>query len=312
MTVELTKVDNLTSLITDEFFKALSLRPDGRIRKFIAPIVHKPTWKFSNIAASFDDLIEEHSFPYASAWMMTHFVDEVKYHGRENIPRNGPLLLISNHPGLVDGLAISSNVDRDDIKLMMSGVPFVRHLKNTSQHMVFTTTDTVDRMTALRSSIRHLRNQGSLLIFATGKLDPDPSFRPVEAVSSALERWSNSVAVMVKSVPDIQVVVSIVSGVLSKRYYRHPLTRLRKSQHDRQRISEFMQVIRQLITSKKLNLKTKVSFSCPLTAGDFPTYLDKSGIMDRLIYEGKSLLNEHLSRDPAEWTTLPIHDFVGP
>lgn len=310
MTVKLTKTDNLTDLITDEVLKALSLKPDGQLRKLIAPIVHKPTWKFSNLATRFDDLITQQGFPYASGWMMSHFVEEVQTHGVDRLPASGPLLLISNHPGVVDGLVISANLARDDLKIMMSGVPFVRHLENTPNHMIFTTLDTMDRMSALRSSIRNLREQRSLLIFATGKLDPDPSFRPVDVVCEALERWSNSVAVMINSVPNIQIVISIVSGVLSKQYFGHPLTKLRKTQHDRQRISEFLQVIRQLVTSKTLGLSAKVSFSNPITIEDFADDLDKTSIMESLISEAKLLLDEHISRPVEDWTSMSLDKFV--
>lgn len=310
MAVKLEKVDYLNHLITDEFLKALSLKPDGRFRKYIAPLVRRPTWKFSNIAANFDNLIDQEGFGTAATWLMNHFTDDVKFHGKERIPQSGPLLLISNHPGVIDGLVISSNLPRDDVKIIMSGVPFVRNLENTSEHMIFTTLDTYDRMSTARASIKHLRSEKSLLIFATGKLDPDPSFRSVEDASSALERWSQSVALMIKRVPNIQVVISIVGGVLAEKFFHHPLTRVRKTPHDRQRISEFMQVTRQLLMSKPLGLHSKVSFSHPLTAKEFPSNMDKASIMETLIEEAKNLLQEHVTREANAWTSMQLQEHV--
>ena len=42
----------------------------------------------------------------AGGYALGRMARQVRVHGRDNVPMNGPLLLVSNHPGLADAVAV--------------------------------------------------------------------------------------------------------------------------------------------------------------------------------------------------------------
>jgi len=99
---------------------------------------------------------------------MPYFVTDLRVWGQSNVPKEGPLLIISNHPGTYDSIAISAALPRNDLKIIAGGYPFLRQLPAASQHLIFVSSDIQERMTSLRNAIRHLQQGSSLLIFPSG------------------------------------------------------------------------------------------------------------------------------------------------
>jgi hypothetical protein len=66
-------------------------------------------------------------------------------------------------------------------------------------------------------------------------------------------------------VPTAKLILAITSGVLSREFINHPLTKIYKNDHERRRIMEFMQMIKQMVRGKTVPLKPRVSFSTPIT-----------------------------------------------
>ena len=127
------------------------------------------------------------------------FVDQTKVIGAETLPKEGPLLIASNHPGAYDSLVISSQIPRDDLKIISSDIPFVKKLPETSKHMIFSTHDPHDRMSAARKAIRHLKDGGALLIFARATMDPSvmkrqrrKSIRVKRSKNVLWQRWGRT------------------------------------------------------------------------------------------------------------------------
>jgi hypothetical protein len=59
-------------------------------------------------------------------------------------------------------------------------------------------------------------------------------------------------------------VVATVRGVISPRWFHHPVARLWKKPEQRQKVAEIFQVAGQLVRSKRLPLVPAVVFSPPL------------------------------------------------
>ncbi len=55
--------------------------------------------------------------------------------------------------------------------------------------------------------------------------------------------------------------ISVVSGVLSRGWFRNPLLHLWKRPEQRQKIAEILQVVQQLVWSRDLGLTPSVSLS---------------------------------------------------
>lgn len=260
------KTKTLANDLVFELNKSLGFRKDGLVQPFLKPLVWKPMVRFSEMATIFEHRVVQEGWQKASAWFITHFVDKVKTLGAEHLPKEGPLVIAANHPGAYDSLVISSHIPRDDVKIISSDIPFVKKLPDTSKHMIFSTQDTHDRMSAARSALRHLKNGGTLLVFARGTMDPDPAFMPGSEVE--LTRWTSSLGLFMRNVPQTKLAVSLISGVISPKFINHPATLFRRGRVNKQRLSEFFQVMYQLLVPGKIMVSPNLSFGLPVTLDD--------------------------------------------
>lgn len=277
--------------LIDELVKLLGLSPSGLPRHLLNPVLFPTANAFAKIASSFDRIVEQAGFRDAAGWALSHFANKVDVLGLEHIPQEGPLLVVSNHPGSVDALAIASQLPRQDLKIVVSGIPFVQKLRSAAEHIIFATSDAHERMAAVRSIIRQLEAGGSLLIFPTGTVDPDPAIMP--GASEALRQWSPSLEIILRRVPETNLLVTIVSGVLSPRFLQNPLTRIRKGIRDRQKMAEFLQIAQQLFLPRSLTLVPQISFAEPITPGQLVEPDPSCGILPRVIARAQELLVQH-------------------
>jgi len=279
MTIRKAHVDSLKCAITDEAFRALGFPADGRVRRLFGPLMGPAANRLANLAASFDQDLANFGISETARRYLPRFIDAITVCGKQNIPADGPLLIVSNHPGTLDGFVIISNLLRDDLKLIISGVPFVQALPAASRYLIYTPADAQLRIKTVRAAIRHLESGGVLLIFPTGILDPDP--------------WSPSLEIFLRKVPQTKVLVTIVSGVLSPSCLRNPLTRLRKEFWQQQRIAEYIQVIQMMFFAKKFNLNPKVTFGEPLSTSELLAAGDVESIMGVIIDQARQVLAIH-------------------
>jgi hypothetical protein len=284
-------VGNLNHLITGELLRALKIAPKSRLAELIRVVIWPATHRMARIGLRFDQKVAEVGLLNAARWILPNFISKLDVSGRQELPETGPLLIASNHPGVADAFALTANVPRPDLKIVASAMPLFRNLPHTCQHLIFATTNTHERMGTLRSAIRHLRDGGALLIFPSGTVEPDPAFIP--GAIAALSKWSSSIGILAKSVPETNVVTAIVSGVLSPRSIRNPLTRLRKETMDRQKLAEVLQVVRQLVVPIKLSVDTHVAFGNPVEAGE-AALRDARSYANQIIDSARKLLSEQL------------------
>jgi hypothetical protein len=205
-------------------------------------------------------------------------------------------LITSNHPGTCDSLVIAATIPRPDLKIVATGAPFVQGLRNAAQNLIYTSRDVHERMMVVRRAIHHLQDGGALLIFPTGTIDPDPALSS-EAVND-LGKWSPSIEVMLRHVPQTRVLLTIVSGVLSARWRWNPFVRLMGDDHRQRSVAEFLQVIQQMIYPNSLHLTPRLTFSNPLTTDDLTS--EGQGMLDGMIEHARCLLEDHM----AHWENL--------
>jgi hypothetical protein len=93
----------------------------------------------------------------------------------------------------------------------------------------------------------------------------------MEGADAEIDNWSPSIEFFLKKVPQLNSLVTIVSDVLAPKYLNHPLTLFRKTRRDRQRISEFVQVIQQLVFPGKFYLSPKLTFAESIRLADLKT-----------------------------------------
>ncbi len=275
------KTNILANDLVFELNKSLGFRKDGFLQRILKPMVWKPMVRFSELATHFDYRIVQEGFQKASAWFISHFVDRVTDLGVENLPTEGPLLVAANHPGAYDSMVITSRLPRDDVKIISSDIPFVKKLPDTSKHMIFSGPDPHTRMGVARKALRHLKNGGALLVFARGTIDPDPAFMP--GSEEELDRWTSSLGLFLRNVPQTKMAIALVSGILSPKYINHPSTVFRKRRVDKQRLSEFFQIMDQIMDPGKLMFSPNLSFAPTLTLDELGGGRDINKITKKII-----------------------------
>ncbi len=252
--------------ILEEIFKAAKIPKVQLLRNILIQLFSTATRRFSELIAKFDARVEKNGFITSAQMALLELCGQVDCIGQKKIPIKGPLIIASNHPGTYDGLAIISQLPRSDFRLIVSGIPFFKNLPNASKYLIFATHDVSERMDVIRKSIRHLMQGGMIIIFPSGRLDPDPSI--FSHADKDLDKWSRSIEILMNKVPNTKLVLAITSGILSGEFINHPITRLFSNDHERRRIMEFMQVIKQMIRDKPVELHPKVTFGNPISFQD--------------------------------------------
>lgn len=265
MTDEIVQTTTLRRSILDDIFKDFD-HSRRWVRKILEPLVWTSVNRFARICARFDETVANAGFREAMRELLADLVRDISHQGQEHIPPDGPLLIVSNHPGAYDSLAIAASLPRDDLQVVATGYPLLRRLPNASRHLIFTDPQADPNVSVARTSIRHLLSGGALLIFPSGRVEPDPAAVP--GALEALSAWSPSVELFLRRVPQTKVLVTIVSGVLSPFFLRNPLIRLWKGIRDPLVIAEVTQVITQMLFSKWVRLKPSISFGLPKTVDE--------------------------------------------
>lgn len=285
---------SLQQAILDEAFWVFGFDRRPWLRRLIEPLFRWPVGRFAQLTAGYENQVAQTGLREATQALMPHFIEKVDIIGDNHLPSGGPLLVVSNHPAAYDFFLIAATLPRDDLKLLASNINIVRKLPATADHFIFMASngvlgDSYSRMAAVRASIRHLRSGGALLIFPTGTVDPDPAVS-AEGARQALSRWSPSLELLLRKVPEIQVVVSIVSGVLSPGWYKSPITRLRKEPHNKQKVAEIFQVVQQLFLPGSLKLYPRLAFSLPFQTGQLRESTANGGVLPVIKAEAYRLL----------------------
>ena len=167
--------DQLSDLIAGEIANALGLSRTGAHMRVIGPIVRRVTRRFSDLATAFDADIEALGFREGARRFAAHFIEGFEVSGAETIPADGPLIVAANHPGVTDALVLLAALPRDDAKLVISDVPITRALPHASDKFIHVSGEIDNRVHALREMVRHLREGGTIVIFPTTHLTPDPA-----------------------------------------------------------------------------------------------------------------------------------------
>jgi hypothetical protein len=281
-------IQSLRETLIEEALKVFGTSRRSLIGRSIAAFVGPAARRLAQLATQFETHVSLGGLPDASRWLLPRFVRSIDVRGIETIPNQGPLLVTANHPGTVDGLIIASQLPRPDLKIVLADLPFFLSLRVLRERLIYVSRDTYQRLIPVRAAIRHLRNGGSVLIFPGGTIEPDPAIMP--GMDTALERWSESIDLILRRVPDTQVLVGMVSGVLSPALLRNPLTRIRRDWKDRQRIAEIIQTVQQLLLPLKPVLQPRLRFSTPFTLKDIQQRYENSSAVEAVRSAARSLL----------------------
>jgi hypothetical protein len=296
MDEETKRVERLTGILSGELFMALGLKKDGLIARCFSPLARRPIQNFAKICVGFDQRVANKGFQAAAKWIMPYFASTVEETGAYLIPHTGPLLIASNHPGAYDSLAIASKIPRDDLKIIVNiPLDFISEIPTTLTHFLYAPLDAYVRMGVLRAAINHLKSGGALLLFAGGGIDPDPT--TMKGAENELKRWSRSLEIMLRKVPETTLNVTIVSNILQPEYINHPFTRFRKERQDKQRIAEFFQVMNQMQSTKARKSSPHITFSKPYHLNDILKESSEENLMASVHAIANRYMKIHLKHE---------------
>lgn len=252
----------LEGRIAGEVLTVVGWSADGWFGRALAGLISRSVRRFAEVAATCDRLVAEEGFVAAGRWTLLQLASCLRVEQAEHVPVAGPVLIVCNHPGSVDALALVASSGRDDLKIVAWPMPFLQYLPNVSRHLIFASEGKARRARAAREGIRHLQEGGALLLFARGQPEPDPA--TMSGAEAELSQWSRSMEIFLRSVSHTMVVPAIVSGVLARRYVRHPLTWVRRGRLERQRMAMVLQFVQQM-RGKRIPLVPRVTFGEPLS-----------------------------------------------
>lgn len=283
------EIQRLNNTLLAEVVKVLGLPPTKGWRGVCGRLFGRGLDNLARVGLTFDQMLPESGLGGASEWALAHWCRDILARGQGNVPAQGPLLVISNHPGAYDALVVASRLPRPDLHIIASDLPFLRSLHNLSRRIFFiplNVRDAAGRMAGTLSAVRHLKDGGAVLLMGSGTFDPDPAVYP--GALENLQRWTEAASLFLRFVPQTRVLLAAVSHILHPKWRRHPLTWFQRGGMEKRRAAEFCQVVQQLFRPGSLYVSPRLSFSAPFTAadlGDSPRFA--------LIQREASLLVEH-------------------
>ena len=251
-------LERLTQMCVDDLISAFGLGGVGYGHSAIESISRIPARRLARQILTYDTIVGESGLRAGGVWALERLSRDTRIEGQENVPRGGPLLLVSNHPGLADAVALFAATPRDDLRVIAADRPFLDALPNTSRHLMTVAETPGGRSRVARAAARHLRGGGSVLTFPGGRIEPDPAVLP--GAVAALDRWSASADLFGRLVRGLAIVPVVVSGVISPSALRNPLIHLRRRKHDREWLAATLQV---LIPALR-NVDVRVEFGQPI------------------------------------------------
>ena len=250
---------DLTWLNIGDICTALGVGPGTPLRGLVELACRPAAQRFARQILHLDQLVGVGGLPSGSSWICAQLSDGLLITG-ERPPAQGSLLVVANHPGLLDAAALASAIGRPDLRVLAIMRPFLRSLPNIATQLFAVGPTPGTRMAAVRAASRHLRAGGALLTFPAGRIEPDPV--SMGGAENTLVEWSTSLELITRLAQPLTVVPAIVGGVISPEALHHPLTRLRRTAADRQ----WLAAILQLGWPALRRHKVRVAFGRPVAA----------------------------------------------
>jgi len=263
----LVRLRGLTAINTLDILEALGWERMRRGRRWIELALRGPARAFARHVIAFDERVATEGLARASEGLLALYAGRLTVRGSQRVPASGPLLVLANHPGMTDTVALFAAVRRDDLRILAADRPFLRALTATSRSLIPISPRASQRGEAVHRAVEHLRSGGALLTFPAGEIEPDPGVNP--GAVAALDGWSQSAGLFARLVPEALVLPAVVRGVLSARMQRSPLALLRRDRADRERLGAMLQILSMTLLPGSLPVHVRIDFLEPFLPGEF-------------------------------------------
>jgi len=254
---------SLTKINLDDLVSSFGWENYPTLASILRRLFIRPARTFAHHMVEFDEAVEQVGLGEAARRVLrAHYVEDVRVHQKENVPPGGPVLFLSNHPGMVDTLSLFSTIHRTDLRIIALHRPFLVSLVNVSLQLSFISDDNAERIRTTREVSSHLRNGGAALTFPAGEIEPDPTV--YEDALDSLDKWTVSAGVFIRFAPDTKIVPVLVSGVVWDKAVKHFLTRLKRTRQERDKLAAALQAFPMLAFNTRPTT-VHVQFAKPIT-----------------------------------------------
>jgi hypothetical protein len=257
------QLDTLTQINLDDLVSSFGWEQKPFLAASARRLFMKPARKFAQQMADFDNAVGAVGLSEAACqFLQTHFINDLRVYGREHIPASGPVLILSNHPGMTDNVSLFAAVNRADLRIIAIQRPFLESLVHISPQLSYVSDNPSDRMRAVRQVSAHLRQGGVVLTCPAGKIEPDPDVYP--GALDSLNNWTDSAGVFVRFAPDTKIVPALISGVIWQRAAHHWLTRIKRTRDERERLAAALQLLAMVVRDAR-PVTPHIRFAKPIT-----------------------------------------------
>ena len=277
------QLDALTQINLDDLVSSFGWEEYPFLAGILRGVFKGPARRFAEHMVDFDNAVGLVGLSEAARQVLrAHYVQDVRVHGSEYIPVNGPVLFLSNHPGMVDTLALFSAIHRPNLRIIALHRPFLISLVNVSRHLSYISDDGKERIRTTREVSAHLRKGGAALTFPAGEIEPDPIV--YDDALHSLANWTDSAGVFMRFMPDTKLVPILVSGVIWDRSHRFFLTRFKRTRLERDKLAAAIQAFPMLAYNARPTT-VHVQFAEPITleeVGSTDTHAIHEAVIERM------------------------------
>jgi hypothetical protein len=294
----LNQIAALTQINLDDLVSSFGWQNQPLLAAILRRLFIGPARTFARQMVEYDDLVGQVGLNEASCrYLKTHYIRDLRVHGREHIPANGPILVLSNHPGLTDTVCLFTAIDRPDLRIIATHRPFLASLVNITKQLSYISDDTSERMRAVRQVSSHLRSGGAALTFPAGRIEPDPNIHN-DALDS-LNDWTDSSGVFLRFARDTKIIPVLVSGVVWERTARHWLTRIKRTREEREKLATALQLLAMVVRDARPTT-IHVRFASPITLEEVGS-TDSNCIHQKLMERMRGLI---MNRNDGEGVSV--------
>ena len=296
------QIDALIRVNLDDFLDSLGLAKLRFGRGLLEAIFRPSARRFAEQIATFDQINGDKGLPAGADWLLKHYMATLEVAGRAQVPDTGPLLVVCNHPGMADTIALFVALGRPDLRIIANDRPFLRALPNATKQLI-RVPEGGERLSVVRSVLANLKAGRAVVTFPAGKIEPDPGVMP--GARASLDAWSDSATLFAQRVPETVIVPAIVSGVQSAGAQRNPLRMLRRQEKDRDKMAAGLQIL----LPRYRGVPIRVCFGPPMKAADLLRDHPEPGGLHAAVLAAAGQL---IDSPPAEWRLVAKGNYASP
>ena len=173
--VEVGEREQLNSLRDTSAVDLLRGLGAARAAPVLAGVARLAVGRFVADLTEMDAAVARGGLAAAADVILSRYAGTVTIRGAGRVPPSGPLVVVANHAGTVDAMAVWRLLAaRDDLRIIALDRPFLRAVPHLASRLLYVKGDAHARTGLVRRAADHLRSGGAVLTFPAGTIEPDP------------------------------------------------------------------------------------------------------------------------------------------